>query len=448
VVQDADPDRVETSVVSAVSAADEAARGRRGIWIAWVATRLFGVVLLSGAFFYPAVDQDVVKYTFWAHQLYAGHLPWRGYLVEYPPGVSLFMALPGGVATYELQFIALAMAADAAVLQLLWRGRPRGAGSWLWLFLPVALGPMVWVHLDIFVAVAIVGFVVALREGRWRTAGACLAAATLLKLWPIVLLVVLWRLIPVEGRRMVGGWAIGVVAAMTLPIVAYGGGSGLLWMLHYQGGRGLELESVWAWVAIVARAFGASVHPVTGHGGVEFQISGVVSTVATLALPLAVLGLAVYVWRDAGRRLTVASANLLAVAIVLIGSKVLSPQYVIWTLAAVAVVIDELPAGDVRRRVRLVTATLVVVTSTQLVFPFAFIDVYFGTRWGVVAATSHALSVVVWVGVVAHDVPRRQRDNQHRGSRSGAPVFRALDPMELTAGAGLKRLSGTPISTR
>jgi hypothetical protein len=197
----------------------------------------------------------------------------------------------------------------------------------------------------------------------------------------------------------------------------------------------------------VARAFGASVQPVPGHGGVEFQVAGVVSTVATLTLPLAVLGLTAYVWRDAGRRLTVASANLLAVAIVLIGSKALSPQYVIWTLAAVAVFIDERPAGDVRRRVRMAAATILLVMSTQLVFPFAFIDVYFGTRWGVVAATIHALSVVVWVGVVAHEVLRRERDDQQPDSKSRMPAFRAPQPMELTAGAGLKRLSRTPIST-
>lgn len=405
------------------------------MWAAWVVIRLAGVVLLAGTLFYPQVDQDVVKYTFWAHQLYAGHLPWRGFNVEYPPGVFPMFVIPGGVAVYELQFIALAMLADAAIMKLLWRSRPRGVGSWLWLIFPVALGPMVWVHLDIFVAAALVGFVVALRDGRWRVAGACLAAATLIKLWPIALLVVMWRLIPSSGRRTVGAWTIGVLAAVTVPIVAYGGGPGLLWMLHYQGGRGLEIETVWAWPVVVAEWFGAAIHPVLGHGGVEILISGPVSVLATLALPVALLVLTVYVWRDRGRRLTPGLAALIAVAVVLVGSKVLSPQYAIWAFALVALVIDERPARGVRSRAGLAAATIVLTATTQLVFPFAFVSLYFGGDRGVLAATAHAVAVLVWAGVViwyvmtapvVESTPLLGADRPSAAQRSPAPAVAAV----------------------
>jgi hypothetical protein len=399
-IEGADPHRVDMSGLTAESPPDDASRGRRWMWVAWILIRLAGITLLAGTLFYPPVDQDVIKYTFWAHQLYAGHLPWRGYNVEYPPGVLPLMVIPGGVVVYELQFIALAMIADAYVAAMLWRSRPRGIGSWLWLVLPIALGPLVWVHLDIFVAAALVGFVVAVRAGRWRTAGACLAAATLLKLWPIVALVVLWRLIPAAGRRRVAAWTIGGVAAVTLPVVAYGGGHGLAWMLHYQGGRGLEIETVWAWPVVVAHWLGATVHPVLGHGGVEVQISGLVSAAATLALPLAVLALTAYVWRDRGRRLTLASATLLTVAVALVGSKALSPQYVIWALALVALVIDERSERSLRSSAWLVGATITLAATTQLVFPFYFVDVYFTSVAGVVASTAHAIAVLVWFGVV------------------------------------------------
>jgi hypothetical protein len=392
------------SGLTAASVPADSARGQRWMWAAWVVIRLAGVALLAGTLFYPPVDQDVINYTFWAHQLYAGHLPWQGFNVEYPPGVFPLMLIPGGVDGYELQFIAIAMVADAFVTRTLWRSRPRGVGSWLWLVLPIVLGPLIWVHLDIFVAAALVGFVVALREGRWRTAGACLAAATLLKLWPIVALVVLWRLIPAAGRRTVAAWTIGVVAVVTIPVVAYGGGHGLLWMLHYQGGRGLEIETVWAWPVVVAHWLGATIHPVLGHGGVEVRISGLVSAAATLALPLAVVGLTAYVWRDRGRRLTVGSATLLTVAVALVGSKVLSPQYVIWALALVAVVIDEGPARSVRSRGWLVGATIALAATTQLVFPFYFVDIYFTSLAGVVVTTVHAVAVLAWFGAVVRYV--------------------------------------------
>jgi hypothetical protein len=391
-------------VVAPVEPALDARRGWRATWATWLAIRFAGLMLLTGNLGYPQVDRDIFVYNDWARALLAGHLPWQSFNVEYPPGVLPFMAIPGDERVYELLFITLAVLADAAIMALLWRARPRGLGSGMWVLLPIALGPIIWVRFDICVAAALVGFVVALREQRWRTAGICLAAATLLKLWPLVLLVVAWRLIPRSGRRAVLGWTLGGIGALTVPVIGFGGGSGLLWMLRYQGGRGLEMETVWAWPVIVAHAFGAALRPVPGHGTTEVPISGVVSYAVSVVLPLAIVAVVAYVWRDTGRRLTVASACLLAVSVVLIASKVLSPQYVVWACALVAVVLDEVPARSKRERIRLAIATLFLAATTQLVFPFHFLALYLALASGVFSATIHAEAVVLWVVVVAHYV--------------------------------------------
>jgi glycosyl transferase family 87 len=393
------------------------------MWTCWAAIRLLGALILVGHVLYPQVDASVTaSYGYWAHELYAGHLPWRGFNVEYPPGVLPFMALPGTGTVYELQFVALAIAADFTIAKLLWRSGPRGIGSWFWLVLPIVLGPVMWARLDIFVAAALIGFVVAVREARWRTAAVCLAGATLLKLWPIVVLIVVWRLIPPTSRRTVAAWTVGVVTTVTVPVIAYGGGHGLLWMLRYQGARGLEIESVWAWPVIVAHSLGAAIRPLPGHGGLEVPVSGTVSLAITLVLPLALAGVTAYVWHDRGRRLTVGRATLLTAAVVLICSKVLSPQYVIWACALTVIVIDESPTRDIRAHTRLVIATLLLAATTQAVYPFSFFALYFATPWGVLAASLHAVATLVWAGAVIQytttasgvDIPEPRSEHESR----------------------------------
>jgi uncharacterized membrane protein len=393
------------------SAALDRPTARRAMWLAWFVVRFGGVVLLTGRYFYPQVDQDIFHYALWAHQVYAGHLPWRDFHVEYPPGALAFMVLPGGNSIFELEFLVLALAADAAIFGMLWRERALGLGSWLWLIIPIAIGPVMWVRYDIFVAAALVGFVVALRHERWRLAGLCLAVATSLKLWPIALLLVLWRVIPAHGRHKVAAWSVGAVTAMVVPIVAIGGGDGLLWMLRFQGSRGLELETVFAWPVVVAQALQGRLAFVPAHGGLEAPISGIIAAVFTVALPLVVAGVTRYAWQDVGRRLTPGLVTLLLVAVVLVCSKMLSPQYVVWAVAVTAVVLDEHSARSKLDEARLAFATVALAVTTQIVFPFYFARVYYGVDSGVAAATAHAEAVLLWVGAVIYLVHRVRRSN-------------------------------------
>jgi hypothetical protein len=358
-------------------------------------------VLLSGAFFYPAVDTDVVqRYVLWAHRLQAGHLPWASFHVEYPTGVLPFMLLPGGGTLYELQFVLLALAADAYLTTTLWRIRPGGAGAWLWILLPLVLGPIIWVRFDIFVAAALVGALSSMARARWRAAGVFLAAATLLKLWPLVLLLVLWPLLDPIGRRRMAASAAAVLGLFTIPVLAWGGASGLWWMLRYQGGHGLEFESVWAWPVVVAHSFNRHVAIVPSHATTEVPLSGIPGLAASALLPLALIAVTLYLWLGRGRRLDIATATLLVVAVVLLGSKIMSAQYVIWTAATVGVVLQTATNAGPRWRARLLLATAALAATTQWLFPFQVEQAFYGYTSGILAVTAHAEAAVLWFVVV------------------------------------------------
>jgi hypothetical protein len=384
-----------------------------GVWLAWAVLRLVGLALLTGNAGYPQVDVSVFEYQGWAQLLFAGHVPWRGFMVEYPPGVFPAMLLPGKEFVYELEFIVLALIVDAVVVRMLLR-RGRRYGAWCWCLMPIALGPLMWVRFDIFVAALLVGFVLSVSERRPRAAALCVAAAALLKLWPIILIGLGWFALPRADRRRFLTWA---VAATSLPVVAVmtvGGTSGLLRMLSFQGGRGLEVESLWAVPYAVAHSVLAGPWPVQAHGSGEYAIAGLRAGVIDAVMPLALLLFAAAWWarRRSEAPLQVPHALLGIVAVLLATAKTLSAQYALWAVAAVVVVLDQLP--DHQRR-RLVLATVGYVASTQLLFPFAWWHLMFNDTTGVIATVLHGELLIVWVVVAlttcfsADSQPLRER---------------------------------------
>jgi hypothetical protein len=373
----------------------------------WLVLRFVGVILLAGTL-YPYVKGDLAhEYVGWAQSLYHGLLPWRGnFFVEYPPGVLPFMTLPGGSGTYEVEFVALALLADAFVAGALWRRRPASPGFWLWVLLPVLLGPVMWVRLDVFVAAALLGFLLCLESSRWRLAGLCIAAAALLKLWPLALVAMIWPLIGRGPVRRVITWAIAGVLALVVPVLAWGGASGLSKMLHYQGGRGLESETLWAYPSQLLHRSPSDLR--LGHGGLELPLSGAWAVVDSLVLPLALLVVVGYCWWDGGRRLTLRTACLLTISIVLVGTKVLSAQYIVWTVLVVALVLDGEDRWSRAERWLLAGATALLAATTQWLYPFRLFHTWPQVRAsGLVALSAHALCLVVWVVVVIRYVVRR-----------------------------------------
>jgi hypothetical protein len=389
----------------------------------WLVTRLVGILLMTGAHSYPAVDGDVGLYAVWQHGLYVGLWPWKSISIEYPPGILPFLLLPGSAKVYELEFVGLALGADALVTRALWRRAPSGIGAWSWVAMPVLLGPAVWARFDIFVAAAVVGFVLAVERGRWRAAGSYLAAATLLKLWPAVLLFVVWPLVDRLGARRMLAWAAAGVAAFTLPVVAWGGGGGLLHALRYQGGRGLEGETLWALPDELVHGLGLAspAHVLQqGHGGLEAPASGAYAVLAAVALPIAALCLVVYCWRDRGSRLDVRSAVLLTTATVLIFSRVLSVQYLLWAAAAVALALDSSVARPGPARWRLLAATAALEVAGQALYPFGYSALYRASAPGLAVVTVHGICLALWGWVVARYALRERPEM--RATSPGPPT--------------------------
>ncbi|MGH7608874.1 MAG: glycosyltransferase 87 family protein [Candidatus Dormibacteria bacterium] len=345
--------------------------------------------LLSGHDLVAPTIPDAVYLGHAAHGLFAGHLPYRpGFLTApdsglpfvYPP-LSLLLALPAALAPAHYAFafsveMGLLLAVGLGLLG--WgasRAGLRAPVIQLTLLLLLAAGPVLLTRVDALQGLALAGAALALRRQRLGLALALVTLAVLTKETVVVALVplALWFWWAGEGTRW--SWArlrpllLGLAPAVAVVIgfLAWSGGA-LLGSVGTSLQRGVEIESLPGSLAILLRPF----WPLrVGSGALgSVQVSG--SEVGALALVLAVVGGLALVGGSVllVRRRRPASALAFALAVGLVATPVLSPQYVLALLPLLALVaLAEASAG--RAALLLVTALLLALL-TQVEFPYLF----------------------------------------------------------------------------
>jgi len=300
--------------------------------------------------------EDVNNYEVWSRYLTTSQALPDGEAWQYPPGAAFLMLLPRlGPGTYGESFVALMLLFDLVALGLLaLLGRRSGnyTGVWAWLLGLPLLGSFPVLRFDLVpTVIGIAALVVIHRRPRWFGALAGLGAS--IKVWPIVLLFGEW-----ERRRLIHA-AIAALAALALVFlisaIAFGDPSAFL---GEQNGRGLQEEAVatapWQLRELITgevpqRAVRYGAWEITTHSA--DVVAGLLKWIT-----LAALGAAAAWWwyraraiRDGRTDLTDAAVSrdfvFTIVLLLVVTSRVLSPQFMIWLLGLAAVV---LTAGTTR----------------------------------------------------------------------------------------------------
>ena len=326
-------------------------------------------------------SNDLALYRLAGESILRGEVPYRDFFIEYPPGSLPAFVPPALFGTGQAGFIglfSLEMALALAVTLLLTAlGARRIRGSRAWIlpaatFAPAALVlyPVAVTRYDAIVALSLGSavFFASLSSRSLPVAYASLGFGAAAKFVPALAVLPL----TLTRRGAARGLAVFfVVAALFFVPLALLGGRGLMQSFAYQSGRGLQVESLAASVLTFLRFADGIVFE---HGAFEVLGEGVgvaisLSPVFTLLL-LAVTGYVM--WREFRRHggLAVEAFPRHAAALILafmLGSRVLSPQYMIWLLPLVP-----LSAGGLMGVVVCVLF-LAACSATTLVFP-----VYYG----------------------------------------------------------------------
>jgi uncharacterized membrane protein len=316
-------------------------RNPRGVLLVWALTRA-GIFLAAiqaipvgheGPF-----SNDVLLYQYWSESLLRGEFPAGDDMWQYPPLAAVPMVAPHLLPwSYLVHCYLLAVLCDLGILLLLWRftnetGGSR-AGVWAWTVGAALLGPLLISRYDLMVTILAVLALTASTTPLTR--GGLIGLGLSIKVWPVALLVGLrrWReILTATGSAMSVVLAVCGVSVLLMPHA--------LDFLTAQQERGLQVESLAATPFALARALGWwDGFPNYQHGAMEFVGPGV-ATAARLSLiaTFVALGLLAVWW--VGRRPTDVSyydAAFTAVLFLVLTSRVLSPQYMIWLLGVAAV---------------------------------------------------------------------------------------------------------------
>src|SRR5450756_2317545 len=276
---------------------------------------------------------DLSLYHRWGLQLLGGSIPYLDFNVEYPPLALVPMTLPllapspGGIddVGYVWRF-ALAEGVLAVV------------AGWL-LFRTTGRSRTTLVLWAVLVVVVV--------DRRPGAAGVALGLGTMLKLYPLALLPVLGAY--ALARRDRAGFVRLLVGCASLVVLvmaaawALAGPASLRWLI-YQQERGLQIESLGAGLLLGLHVLvGQPLDVAYAFGSVQVRAPGSDLLVAASPIALAVLlgvvtAVAALRFRWDYARLgrvpssSVHLASAAAIAVLLVGSKVLSVQYVIWLL--------------------------------------------------------------------------------------------------------------------
>jgi hypothetical protein len=283
-----------------------------------------------------------------AEAIEAGALPYGDEELEYPPlsiPVIVAPALTGETLDdYNVAFELQMLVVDLAIVLLLALGLPgtrRHVGGALLTYTlgvvalsGIVLGasdideaPLALSRFDLWPALLVLAAVLAREAARSATWSALLSSAVALKAYPLALFPALFREERNPGRVAVA--AIVPLAVAAAIVLAFGDEFGSA--IGYHTGRGLQVESVGASALELTSMNEIGAGAVYGSGSFNYVAEGAEAVRAvSIGLLVSLYALVLWAgWRARTPHLELATA-LLAVLVVL--SPVLSPQFLFWLL--------------------------------------------------------------------------------------------------------------------
>jgi hypothetical protein len=302
---------------------------------------------------------DVLEYEQYARAFWQGNPSFHALPTEYPPlalapfTLTLFPSSAGPFVAFGLWMGCFAV---LVYLTLAWGWNRRAAVSF-GVYLVVGGISVALSRYDLVPVAFTVAAWLAAERKRFTLAYALLAVGVLLKLYPITLFPIFalaqWRYLRTLEERgsskssRAGEWRAlwsvclslsGPLAGMLLAfgVVAWREPQGALSAITFLQTRLIEVESLPATLLWTGTALGLSAHKVFTYA---YNYSGALDAPLLLGSSVAqALGLLWVYWRIARGALQLPQAILAALCVMLITSRVLSAQYLLWVLPFIAVV--------------------------------------------------------------------------------------------------------------
>jgi len=307
---------------------------------------------------------DTHLYKFFAESIIAGQQPFSDFSVEYPPLTLILFIIPGFVARYVGDFVTvfrIEMAIfDLGCLLLIGKLATLAFGSetkrmllalMLYIVLTAISFQLIYDRFDMVVAfLLLLAIYLATIRRRWTGAYIAIWVAALIKLFPVILFPLFLTMHMRESRNrneVVNRFGLSVLVAIGAIIaVSFLVGD---WssVFAYHGKRGIQVESLYSAVALLASLAGlpAQIKHEFGAYQITDSFTPFLAQASFVFMAFSLLAVYYFFWR-AIRKSKDDTANsarfiwsvLTALLAFVVLNKVLSPQFLIWLFPLAAIV--------------------------------------------------------------------------------------------------------------
>ena len=325
---------------------------------------------------------------------------------EYPALTLVAFSVPllAPAQWYQVVF-ACSMAIIAAIIYLLLkRYRSTGAAIAFAVYLVLGSWATALGRFDLVPAALILGAVLLGVRSKWKWAFALLAAATLLKLFPIILILPLMIAQQMQSKEKWFAWSrwsalvlfVGICLVVTAASLTFNVAN-TLFPINYFLNRPFQVESIPATILWLGGKAGRAVEWVFTYQSLNF-LSPVSHVVSLLSIFFLSVGLLFTCWLQWRGKIDLPMTCLITLLIILVTGKVFSPQYLIWVAPLVAYV------GQAQWK--WLVSWVCISILTLIIFPFMYVDiVYIKTYYPLILVRDWLVLAVVCV--LLYDAARK-----------------------------------------
>jgi uncharacterized membrane protein len=315
-----------------------------------------------------------------------GSLPYWDFPLEYPPFALFFLVFPrlftSSFPVYTILFQIEVFVFDMIAVYLIYlMAEKRNIAPWKMLAVYtaaiLAIGPIFVNSYDIFPTVLVLLSLYFFQRGNNKTSWAVLALGVMTKIYPIVIAPIFFLYLMRE-RRYKSIWEglvsfAAVFLISILPFLILRAGS-LASLLSFHTGRPLEIESTYSSILLFIGRLTMTPPAIVfsaGSNGLGGPAADILSNISIFLLELLLL---VSYWLIYRRIKTekyhfeeLAAFSLLVIAVTLIASKVLSPQYMIWPMPLIPLLTNN-------KRYIISALFIIVAVMTYYVYPLHYAE--------------------------------------------------------------------------
>jgi len=296
----------------------------------------------------------------YSSHLFSGEIPYKDFLLEYPPVGLVFFSLPylfaSNFDTYTIAFVIQIAIFNLLGLVII-SSISQHLGVALWKTLTVftlallAIGPIIIHSYDLIPSMLVLSALYVFCQGKRKTAWAILAVATMTKFYPVIIAPI-FLLCHLYGRqyRQIGTGVVTffiTIVAIGVPFVILSP-DGVCDLFGYHIQRGLQVETIYSSFLLMGHILGLESVQLDFNFG-SWQVvspqAGILAKTSVVPMFLCLTVIYWFFYRGLVKKgpsqsklfpinphdtWLIIHYSLLAILIVIITGKVLSPQYIIW----------------------------------------------------------------------------------------------------------------------